>query len=98
MIYVWYRSPEPGSAKSRLLADPAKAAWHTFGMEWKEHVSWLAAILTTTVAFLVFWYDEALYERQEVRRAAFWFLIIAFAAAAVGGLFGALINKAAPIL
>lgn len=98
VIYAWYRRAEPGSAKSRLLADPQKAAWHSFGMEWKEHVSWLAAILTTAVAFLIFWYDEALFERQEVRRAAFWFLAFAFAAAAVGGVFGAFINKAAPIL
>lgn len=98
IVYVWYREKIPGSARSRLLADPAKAAWHTFGMEWKEHVAWLAPILATAVAFLVTWYGDHLLERQEVRRAAFWLFAIAFFCAAVAGLLGAFINKAAPIL
>lgn len=98
IIYVWYREKIPESPKSKLLADPAKAAWHTFGMEWKEHIAWLAPILTTAVAFLVTWYGRSLLERQEVRRAAFWLFTIAFLCAAVAGLLGAFINKAAPIL
>lgn len=98
IVYVWYREKIPESARSRLLDDPAKAAWHTFGMEWKEHVAWLVPILTTAVAFLVTWYQRELLERQEIRRAAFWLFAIAFACATVAGIFGAFINKAAPIL
>lgn len=98
VVYIWYREKIPESARSRLLADPAKAAWHTFGMEWKEHVAWLAPILTTAVAFLLYWYDRELLERQEIRRVAFWFFSLAFLAAAIAGLLGAFINKAAPIL
>lgn len=98
VVYVWYRAKIPESARSRLLADSEKASWHNFGMEWKEHVSWLAPILTTTVAFLISWYGRKVFERQEFRYAAFWLLAIAFAAAAVAGVFGAFINKVAPIL
>lgn len=98
IVYVWYREKTPDSARSKLLADPAKAIWHTFGMEWKEHVAWLAPILSTTVAFLVVWYGRELLERQEIRKAAFWLFAMAFAAAAVAGLLGAFINKVAPIL
>lgn len=98
LVYTWYREKIPESARSRLLADPAKAAWHTFGMEWKEHAAWLSPILTTTVLFLVVWYDRELLERQEIRRVAFWLFSLAFFAAAIAGLFGAFINKAAPIL
>lgn len=97
VVYVWYREKVPESARSRLLADPAKAVWHTFGMEWKEHVGWIAPILSTTVAFLVAYYGCAILTRQEVRRAAFWLYAIAFAAAAVAGLLGAFINKVAPM-
>lgn len=98
IVYVWYREKIPESARSRLLADPTKSGWHTFGMEWKEHIAWLAPILTTVVAFLISWYGEKLLERQDLRRCAFWLLSIAFACAAVAGLLGAFINKAAPIL
>lgn len=98
VVYVWYREKIPESPRSRLLADPMKAVWHTFGMEWKEHVAWLAPILTTCVAFLIYWYGHELLERQEVRRAAFWLFSLAFTASAIAGLFGAFVNKVAPVM
>lgn len=98
VVYPWYRNVDPMSPKSRLMADPLKTAWHTFGMEWKEHVTWLAPILTTAVAFLISYYGESLIKREDIRRVAFWMLVTAFAAAAVGGIFGAFINKAAPFI
>lgn len=98
IVYVWYRAKIPESPRSRLLADPAKAVWHTFGMEWKEHVAWIAPILATTVAFLVSWYGRELLERQEIRRMTFWLFFMAFCAAAIAGLLGAFINKVAPIV
>lgn len=98
VVYVWYREKIPESPRSRLLADPTKAAWHTFGMEWKEHVAWLAPLLATSVAFLVSWYGRELLERQEIRRAAFLLFSLAFAAATIAGLLGAFINKVAPVL
>lgn len=98
LVYIWYRAKIPESPRSRLLADPLKAAWHNFGMEWKEHVSWLTPILMTAVAFLVSFYDAQIFKRQDIRQRILWLYVIAFLAAAVGGVFGAFINKVAPIL
>jgi hypothetical protein len=67
-------------------------------MEWKEHVAWLAPILMTAVAYLVTEYGPELAERPELRRAVTAAFILAFFAAGVAGLFGAFINKVAPIL
>jgi hypothetical protein len=97
IVYPWYRAKSPDSAKSKLLADASKAAWHTFGMEWKEHVAWIAPLLATAVALIVFRYREELAQRPEIRRAAMVLFVLAFLAAAVAGVFGAFINKAAPI-
>ena len=66
-------------------------------MEWKEHVAWLAPILATAVAYMVTKYGAKLAKDDEVRRAVIVLFTIAFFAAAVAGLFGAFINKAAPI-
>lgn len=97
IVYPWYRAPDPQSPRSLLLASPTTAGWHRFGMEWKEHVAWIAPILATAVAFAVSYYREELAERHDVRRAALILFTVAFVAAGVAGVFGAFINKVAPI-
>jgi len=97
LVYPWYRASQPDSPRSLLLADPAKAAWHSFGMEWKEHVGWFAPILATAVAFIVAYYGPQLAEDARLRRAVMWLFALAFIAAAVAGVFGAFLNKVAPI-
>lgn len=98
IVYIWYRDKIPSSPRSKLLADPSKSAWHTFGMEWKEHVAWLAPLLTTAVVFLVYWYDKDLLYRDDIRRSTLILFSLAFLAAAIAGIFGAFLNKVAPIL
>ncbi|MGE5590732.1 MAG: hypothetical protein ACM3ZA_08995 [Bacillota bacterium] len=95
--YVWYRAKIPTSPRSILLSDPSTAAWHTFGMEWKEHVAWIAPILATVVAYLVYYFGRRLIREEKVRQIAMVMYNLAFVTAAVAGLFGALITKAAPI-
>jgi hypothetical protein len=110
IVYPWYRAVPPTTIdaktqspalaefpKAWLIADPSTAGWHSFGMEWKEHVAFLAPILATVVAFSVAYYGVQLIRRGEIRRAVMIFFTLAFAAAAVAGLFGALITKAAPV-
>lgn len=97
IVYPWYRASSPDSPKSLLLANPATADWHNFGMEWKEHIAWIAPILATSVALVVTYYGRNLIKHQGVRRAAIVLFTVAFVCAAVAGVFGALINKAAPI-
>ena len=96
--YPWYRAKSPDSPRSKLLAAHDLAAWHTFAMEWKEHVAWASPILATVVGFIVTYYSAELAARNDLRRAAIVFLVLAFAASAVGGVLGAFIYKVAPIL
>ncbi|MCL4454091.1 MAG: hypothetical protein M1369_04290 [Deinococcus sp.] len=104
IVYPWYRAKPPEGAtdlteypRYLLLADPSKAEWHKLGMEWKEHVGWLAPIAATVVAFAVTYYGSALAKKVGERRTLMIFYIISFATAAVAGVFGAFINKIAPI-
>jgi hypothetical protein len=97
IVYPWYRDKAATSAKSQLVANPDTALWHTFGMEWKEHIAWISPLLATAAAFLVTWYGPRLARDSRVRKLALVLFVGGFLAAAVAGLFGAFINKAAPI-
>jgi hypothetical protein len=97
VVYPWYRAKTPTSPKSLLLANPATADWHTFGMQWKEHIAWLAPILATAVAFIVLYYGTNLIRHDRVRKTAIALYVLAFAFAAVAGALGALITKSAPV-
>jgi dolichol kinase len=66
-------------------------------MEWKEHVAWAAPFLATSAFLLVLYYGPRLTARPWLRMATIVMLVGGFAAAVVGGAFGAFINKVAPI-
>ena len=104
IVYPWYREPAPegtedltGYPRAFLLADPDKDLWHTFAMEWKEHIAWTAPILATAVAVIVTLYGRRLAHDTKLRYVTIALFVLAFAAAAVPGMLGAFINKAAPI-
>jgi hypothetical protein len=111
IVYPWYRATPPEGIDQAvqsealrdfprywLLAGEQTAEWHKFGMEWKEHVAFLAPFLATAVAFAVLYYGAQLVYRSDIRRAILVFFTLAFASAGIAGLFGALITKAAPII
>jgi hypothetical protein len=104
VVYPWYRAKPPEGAnlldypRYYLLANENLAAWHTFGMEWKEHVAWFSPILATVVAYIVWRYRGQLAENAFLRWSMLVLFVLAFASAGIAGLFGALITKAAPIL
>ena len=111
IVYPWYRAAPPDGLDKAvqsealkefprywLLAGEKTAEWHKFGMEWKEHVAFLAPFLATAVAVAVIYYGANLVHRGDVRRGMLVFFTLAFAAAGIAGLFGALITKAAPII
>ena len=97
VVYPWYREDEPTSPRSALLASPDTDEWHKFGMEWKEHVAWIAPMLATAVAVIVLYYRQDLIRNQTARRIAMGLFVAAFVTAAIAGLLGALITKKAPI-
>ena len=106
LVYPWYRAPAPQGAardllaaqfpRNFLLSSADTALWHTFGMEWKEHVAWLTPIIATSVAFIVTRYGGRIGQMPQVRNALVVLFTMAFFAAAAAGLFGAFINKVAP--
>ena len=101
LVYPWYRAAQqPGVdlhayPRSLLLAATATAPLHTVGMEWKEHVAFIAPICFTTIAWIVSRHPSEA-RRPEVRRVLLVFGLVAFVTAAVSGAVGALLNKAAP--
>jgi hypothetical protein len=96
IVYPWYRA-DPGGAKFDLLASESTADWHEFGMEWKEHIAWIAPLLATAVAVAVTYYGVRLIKHQSVRRWLMVFFTAAFLIAAIAGALGAFITKAAPV-
>ena len=104
IIYPWYRAaPPPGTAdlsaypRSLLLSSPSTSEWHLLGMEWKEHVGWLAPIAITMVAYVFYRYGPRLALHRQLRNAVLVFTAGAFLATGVAGLFGAFLNKFAPV-
>ena len=102
IVYPWYRAKPPEGTTDLvhypryfLLSRPETAEWHKFGMEWKEHVAWMAPILATAVAYVVVRYGRRLAEDRRMRTALIVLFVVAFGAAAAAGLFGAFINKVA---
>ncbi|MER9329900.1 hypothetical protein [Mesorhizobium sp. M0488] len=104
IVYPWYRAAVPPGVteladypKFLLTSSPKTSAWHSLGMEWKEHVAWLAPIAMTMVAYVFAKYGPALARQKEIRSAVIGFAVVAFVATGVAGAFGAFLNKYAPV-
>lgn len=95
VMYPWYRS---GGAKAGLLSSSQTSGWDRFGMEWKQHLAWLAPFLATTVAFLAYYYGPRLASDRRLRLLVLTLFLVAFGAAAIAALFGALITKMSPVV
>ena len=96
VIYPWYCAVPPAGVtdlanypQRLLMASPRTSGWHSLGVEWKEHVSWLAPIAMTMVAYVFAKYGPALTRLREMRTAVLAFAIVAFMATGVAGAFGA---------
>jgi hypothetical protein len=104
VIYPWYRAAAPvgavdlsGYPQRLLMHSAATIGWHSLGMEWKEHVAWLAPISITMVAFVFVRYGRELVRHRPLRAAVLGFAMVSFVAAGVAGFFGAMLNKHAPV-
>ena len=104
IVYPWYRAvPPPGLTDlseypRRLLLSSGKTSeWHNVGMEWKEHVAWLAPIAMTMVAYVTLKYRRAIARPRHMRTAVLCFAVAAFVATEIAGAFGAFLDKYAPV-
>lgn len=111
IIYPWYRARPPDTvdtlAQSEqlreypyfwLVANQSTAEWHEFGMVWKEHVAWIAALLSAVVAFAVIRHGAYLATHSDARKIVITLFLVSFAIVGIAGLLGALITKIAPVL
>jgi hypothetical protein len=101
ITYPWYRAKPPtGVADTAYpqawLEGHGLSFWHDYGMEWKEHVGWLAPFLATAVAFVALRYPRTLNGDKRLRGTVTTYFTLAFAAAVIAGLLGAIINNVAP--
>lgn len=104
VVYPWYRAKPPegttdlsGFPRSLLLSDPDTDLWHKFAFEWKEHIAFVTPMLATAVALLVTYYGTRLVRNDRIRWTLMGMFVAAFAAAAIAGVFGALVTKVAPV-
>lgn len=104
IVYPWYRAVPPTGTtdlsdypKFLLTSSPHTSSWHSLGMEWKEHVAWLAPIAMTMVAYVFAKYGPAITKHRQMRTAVLSFAVVAFVATGVAGAFGAFLNKYAPV-
>jgi hypothetical protein len=104
VVYPWYRAVPPAGLtdmseypRRLLLASGRTSEWHNVGMEWKEHVSWLAPIAMTMVAYVTLRYRHVITHPRHIRTAVLVFAVAAFVATGVAGAFGAFLNKYAPV-
>jgi hypothetical protein len=104
IIYPWYRAIPPagladlsGYPQKFLMSSPNTIGWHSLGMEWKEHVSWIAPIAMTMIAYVYWKYGRGVNKHRDMRRAILAFTAAAFVATGVAGAFGVFLNKYAPV-
>jgi hypothetical protein len=104
VVFPPYRAPAPEGAtdlaaypRSFVLASPGTAWLHSFAMETKEHLPWIAAMLCTAVGFVAWRYGARLLRQRELRGMAATLLAISFGIVAYASLLGMFVNKVAPV-
>ncbi len=104
IVYPWYRAIPPagvtnlaGYPQHLLMSSPLTTGWHGLGMEWKEHISWLAPIAMTMVAYVLIKHRLAMKKYPQIRTAVLVFALVALVSASVAGFFGAMIDSNAPV-
>jgi hypothetical protein len=104
ITFPQYRAtPPPGTTdlsefpRALVLANASTAWLHGFAMEIKEHMPWIASMLTTAVAFIAVRYPGGTLRDPSLRKMAFSLLAIAFAIVAFVSLLGVFVNKVAPL-
>ena len=104
IVFPMYRATPPEGLASlaeyprALLMAGADTRWlHTFGMEIKEHVPWIAAMLVTAAAFIARRHRPTLLADAPLRRVTSSLLAIAIVLVSFVALLGVFINKVAPL-
>lgn len=104
IVFPLYRATPPEGIASLghypralIMADPDKQWLHSFGMEIKEHMPWIAAMLATAAAYIALSFRETLRDDSALRRLVLALLVVSIAIVAFVALLGVFINKVAPV-
>ena len=104
IIFPPYRATPPAGALDltqfprSLIQAKAETAWlHAFAMESKEHLPWIASMLTTAVAFVAVRYRSRVVADASLRNMTITLLAICFVLVAFVSLMGVFVNKVAPL-
>lgn len=83
--------------RALIRSNPGTDWLHSYAMESKEHLPWMAAMLATGVAFVAVRYRSQLLSDERLRRFGVSLLALTLALVAGVSLLGILINKVAPL-
>jgi hypothetical protein len=104
IVFPPYRATPPAGLtdlaqfpRSLIQANPDTAWLHSFAMESKEHVPWIASMLATAVAFVTVRYPSKVLDDDALRSMAGILLGICFALVSFVSLMGVFVNKVAPL-
>jgi hypothetical protein len=104
IVFPWYRATPPEGItalaeypRAFLLANPDTRWLHAFGMEIKEHMPWIAAMLATAAAVVGRRHRATLLADPTLRRLTGTLLGLATLLVAGAALLGVFINKVAPL-
>jgi hypothetical protein len=104
IIFPPYRATPPAGVtdlgqfpRSLIEANPDTTWLHSFAMESKEHVPWIAAMLATAVAFVTVQYRSRVLHDASLRRMAAILVAICLGLVSFVSLMGVFVNKVAPL-
>lgn len=104
IVFPPYRATPPEGTqdlaefpRAFILSSPETAWLHSFAMETKEHLPWVATMLATAVAFIAWRYRGRLFTDRHLRTVSGAFLALCFVIVSYVSLLGVLVNKVAPL-
>lgn len=104
IVFPMYRATPPEGIASLaaypralLMSSPDTRWLHAFGMEIKEHVPWIAAMIATAAAFVARRHRTTLLADRALRRITGALLAIVFVLVSGAALLGVFVNKVAPL-
>jgi hypothetical protein len=104
VIFPPYRATPPEGLvdlsqypRALIRSNPGTAWLHTYAMETKEHVPWIAAMLATAGAFIGLRYRSAMLGDPQVRNIVTALLATCFVLVAYAAILGVFVNKVAPL-
>lgn len=104
IVFPMYRATPPEGIASLaaypralLMSSPDTRWLHAFGMEIKEHVPWIAAMVATAAAFIARRHRTTLLADRALRRITGALLAIVFVLVSCAALLGVFVNKVAPL-